>query len=443
MALMSRLNLNPPIDGLVPQNTAVRLLRIMLTIVLVPAIASAIYLWVRFGSTPGLATLLTNLPTALVWVFVMLPGIDRRLGRYYLPVCLGLTITAQAIDSGLSAFIVSPLQFQRSLVGPRAGPGLEVRFGEPLFLILVSTVLGAWAYGRRGAWATAGLAGALLTIGAIIETLTNRFVVISREGILTEIQPLAILLPIIVVSLLLLIVIGYIVGTLAEQERQQTSALSAANAKLREQTTAIEQLATARERNRIARDLHDTLAHSLAGLVVELQAIDTLLTAEPEAARSELAKAHQLAQAGLQEARQAIKDLRVNPVEDLGLARALEREAIDFGDRADVKVDLAIGDPKSSISNEAAAQILRIAREAFNNIERHADAQCVSVSLAPDTDHLILTITDDGRGFDHIDVSDDRFGLTGMRERAEMIGADLKVDSKVRQGTSIELTLPF
>jgi len=238
-----------------------------------------------------------------------------------------------------------------------------------------------------------------------------------------------------------LIVIGWIVGTLAEQERQHTQEISAANVKLREQTLAMEQLATARERNRLARDLHDTLAHSLAGLVVQLQAIETLLKAEPDAARSELAKARQLAQAGLQETRQAIQDLRIDPIEDLGLARALERSALDFGDRAGVQVEVHISDPQASIANDVAVQIYFIAQEALSNIERHADARQVDVSLARSKGQLLLTISDDGRGFDESEVDEERFGLQGMYERAEMIGAILSVTSTVGQGTVVQLTI--
>jgi signal transduction histidine kinase len=240
---------------------------------------------------------------------------------------------------------------------------------------------------------------------------------------------------------LLLAVIGYIVGLLVEHERKQSNALLAANAQLREQSAAIEQLATARERNRLARDLHDTLAHSLAGLVVQTEAIDTLIDSEPAAVRSELAKARSLAQAGLKEARQAIVDLRTNPVDDLGLARALERAANDFGDRTGVQIDLHIAEPAESISNDTGAQILRIAQEALNNIEQHAGAKHVSVSLSQQSDKLRLEITDDGRGFTDDEVTDERFGLTGMRERAEMIGGELKVVSQIGQGTKVSLLL--
>jgi signal transduction histidine kinase len=438
---MSRLL--PSIDAATPQHTVVRLLRIMLSIDLAPALVSAVYLWIRFGSSLGLSALIVAAPTAIVWLIVMLPGLEHRLGRYYFPLCLGLTIAAQVIESSLPALIGPTFQFERSFGGQRSGGvPLEVRFGEPLFLLLVATVLGAWVYGRRGAWLTAGFAAIMLTIDSVLETLSSNLLVLSNpEGFRTEIQPLAFVLPNIIQRVLLLIVIGYIVGLLAEHERKQTTALLSANTKLREQAAAVEQLATARERNRLARDLHDTLAHSLAGLVVQTEAIDTLMDAEPATARSELAKARSLAQAGLQEARQAIVDMRTNPVEDLGLARALERAANDFGDRTGVQIDLQIAEPQSAISNDMGGQILRIAQEALHNIEQHADAKRVRVSLESQVDKLVLSISDDGRGFSETEVGDERFGLTGMRERAEVIGGVLSVDSRIGQGTTVSLTL--
>jgi signal transduction histidine kinase len=322
---------------------------------------------------------------------------------------------------------------------------LEVRTIEPLYLLLVAVIIGAWAYGKRGAWATSGLASALLIVSALIDLVTGHLFL--PEAMLDSgrsVWPLFVLAPALALRIPLLIVIGWIVGTLAEQERKHTGEISAANVKLREQALAMEQLATARERNRLARDLHDTLAHSLAGLVVELQAIDTLLKAEPAAAQAELAKARQIAQAGLQETRQAIQDLRVDPIEDLGLARALERSAIDFVDRAGEQVDLHISDPQASISNDMAAQVYFIAKEALNNIERHADAHCVAVMLARTEGQLVLQIRDDGRGFEAGKVDEaERFGLQGMYERAEMIGAQLSVESRVGQGTVVQLTIPL
>ncbi len=433
--------LTPPINTLLPQATAVRLLRIMLSIALVPSLIGAVTLWIGPGSEVAVILLAIMWPIGVAWLFIMLPGLDRRLGRRYLPIALVLTITAQALESSLISFANPPVEPRfRDFAPTRFVPLLDMRLVEPLFLLLVAVVIAAWVYGRRGAWLTAGLSGLLMIIGSILEDLITG---VPRPGgllLFGAISPWSIL-SVITLRLPLLIVAGYIVGTLAEQERQQTVALSAANAKLREQASSAEQLATARERNRLARDLHDTLAHSLAGLVVQLQAIDTLLKAEPDAARSELAKARQLAHTGLQEARQAIQDLRANPIEDLGLARALEREAIDFGERADVQVEVHVTDPKRPLANDIAAQVLRIAQEAFNNVEHHADAQRVSVALTQTERGVQLSVADDGRGFTDEHVGDDRFGLKGMRERAEMIGADLQITSAVGRGTTVELTV--
>ncbi len=433
--------LTSPINTLLPQATAVRLLRIMLSIALVPSLIGAVTLWAGPGSELAVILLAIMWPIGVAWLFIMLPGLDRRLGRRYLPIALVLTISAQALESSLISFANPPVEPRfRDFSPTRFVPLLDMRLVEPLFLLLVAVVIAAWVYGRRGAWLTAGLSGLLMITGSIMEDLITG---VPRPGgllLFGAISPWSIL-SVITLRLPLLIVAGYIVGTLAEQERQQTVALSAANAKLREQASSAEQLATARERNRLARDLHDTLAHSLAGLVVQLQAIDTLLRAEPEAARSELTKARQLAHTGLQEARQAIQDLRANPIDDLGLARALEREAIDFGERADVQVEVHVTDPKRPLANDIAAQVLRIAQEAFNNVEHHADAQRVSVALTQTERGVQLSVADDGRGFTDEHVGEDRFGLKGMRERAEMIGADLQITSAVGRGTTVELTV--
>ena len=421
-----KLSIPASAETIVPLNTAVNLLRIMLTIKLVPDAISVI----TAGLRPGLTLIwLTSWPTALVWVFVMLPGINRRLGRYYLPLCLVLTIAAQAIETGLFSFVSPPRPFpDRFLPSDRQFVPFEIRGLEPLFLLLASTVIGSWAYGRRGAWRMTVLVAVLLLIGEAPDMISGSVTRVLAETML---------------RIVLVLLVGLIVGTLAEQERAQTLALRTANAKLREQAAAMGQLAAARERNRLARDLHDTLAHSLAGLVVQLGAIDTLMQDEPQSAGVEIRKARQLAQAGLQEARQAIRDLRVNPVEDLGLARAIERAAIDFGERAGVSIDLHVIDPQATIPNETGAQVLRIAQEAFNNIERHADARRVDLTLMQSDGSLLLNIADDGRGFDDAVVGDERFGLTGMRERADMIGARLKVESQVGRGTQVQLVVPL
>ncbi len=439
---MSRLHLTPP-ETIVPLKTATRLLRIAVSLKVIPLLLAAIILLLRLGADALDTLVLVSWPSLLLWVFVMLPGVERRLGRFYLPLGLGLTIAAQTLESVLTALLVPPVRFVPGREFVRVGIPVEVRTIEPLYLLLVAVVIGAWAYGKRGAWITAGFASALLLASTWLDSYTGRILIAgARLDEVTRGGPLAFIIAVLALRVPLLIVVGYIVGTLAEQERKRALELSAANVKLRDQALAMEQLATARERNRLARDLHDTMAHALAGLVVQLQAIETLLKAEPEAARVEVVKARKIAQEGLQETRHAIQDLRVNPIEDLGLARALERMALDFGERAGVQVALHISDPQASISNDLAAQVYFIAKEALNNVERHADARQASVTLARNDGQLLLKISDDGRGFDEAQVDEaERFGLQGMRERAEMISAQLTVDSTVGQGTTIQLTM--
>ncbi len=432
--------LSSPFNTHVPQATAMRLLRIMLSIALVPTLIVFFAAWMTSGLEFAAIFLAMLWPIGAAWVFVMLPGLERRMGNRYLPAALVVTIVAQTLASSLIAFADPPGDFRfRSLAMARFVPVFSMRLTEPLFLLLVAVVLAAWVYGRRGAWLSAGLSGSLLIIGSIMNDLVMPE--LSRPGeLLGPISPWSII-SVILLRLPLLIVIGYIVGTLAEQERQQAAALSVANARLREQASAVEDLATARERNRLARDLHDTLAHSLAGLVVQLEAIEMLVKTEPELAFTEVAKARQLAHTGLQEARQAIRDLRANPIEDFGLARALEREALDFGERTGVQLDLCVTDPQPSLPNDTAAQLLWMAQEAFHNIERHADAQCVSVALLQMNDQLSLRIADDGRGFAVGQVGENRFGLTGMRERAEMLKGQLCVNSTIGLGTQVEFIM--
>jgi signal transduction histidine kinase len=434
---------DPVAEKLAPQATAVRLLRIMLFIYLLFSLLGLAAVRFRFGIMPVWSSLWSMLPTTLVWVWLMLPRLERRLGRAYLPIGLGLVIVAQTLEYALS-FMSSDWVLLDPSLAPPVSPEVALSSGrvvEPLLLLVVSTAIGTWMYGKRGLWATAGLACGLLTA-------------IDVTSLLLGIAPRA-LIPVAPLRNVLILVVSYIVLTLAEHDRLQTGALSRANAQLREQASAlsqanaglreqasvVEQLATARERNRLARDLHDTLAHSLAALIVQLDVINTLLRSEPEAAQAELITARAAAHEGLQEARQAIRDLRVSPFEDLGLARALERTARDFSERTGLQVEWQISDPAAALPDEKAAQIWRIAQEALNNVERHAGARHVSIGLTHDRSQLIMRVSDDGRGFDSTTVNADRFGLTGIRERAAMIGGQLDVDSAIGRGTTVQLRL--
>ncbi len=170
-----------PINTLLPQATAVRLLRIMLSIALLPAAIGALSLWASLGTEYAGGLLLVMWPIGVAWLFVMLPVLDRRLGIRYLPTALVVTIAAQTLESSLVSFINTPFEPRfRTPGAPRFMPVPDMRLVEPLFLLLVAVVLAAWVYGRRGAWLAAGLSGGLMLIGGIVEEVLTG---VPRPGV--------------------------------------------------------------------------------------------------------------------------------------------------------------------------------------------------------------------------------------------------------------------
>jgi len=189
-------------------------------------------------------------------------------------------------------------------------------------------------------------------------------------------------------------------------------------------------LAVSRERNRLARELRDTLAHSLAALSVQLEALRTLAVHEPAAVQDALNDVTTLARNGLEESRQAIQALRTDPLKTLGLVGALRSTLQAFQARTGVQANLTVAGQEPDMMDEEAQALFRTADEALINVERHAAAQQVTMRLAFGSDRIDLVLRDDGVGFDPAAVDPDRYGLTGIRERAAMIGAALKVNSR-------------
>jgi len=199
--------------------------------------------------------------------------------------------------------------------------------------------------------------------------------------------------------------------------------------------------AIVRERLKIARDLHDTLAHSMMALLSEVRFLRRLHAHEPGAVAEELVRAEELARTGLQEARSAISQMRVNAVRDTGLGAALSREFDRFVDRTGVAGDFSADAESARFGDERAETLLRMAQEALRNVERHSMATRVSVRLESSGAQLELKIEDNGIGFDPQAPCPDHYGLVGLREQAELIGAELCIDTAPQLGTKIRVTL--
>ena len=236
---------------------------------------------------------------------------------------------------------------------------------------------------------------------------------------------------------------GLAFAWLIQRQREHRAALADANRKLAQYAATTEQLAASQERNRLARELHDTLAHSLSGATVQLEAVQALWDIQPQAARQMLDQALEVTQSGLTEARRALHSLRASPLEDLGLALAISDMAKSTAARTNLRLELDVQNHLKNLEPQVEQCVYRVAQEAMANVARHAEATSLSVSLRHDARALTLTIADDGRGFDTAQVNEARYGLQGLRERADMIGASLDVHSTSNTGTTIQLVVPL
>ena len=200
--------------------------------------------------------------------------------------------------------------------------------------------------------------------------------------------------------------------------------------------------AVVRERLKIARDLHDTLANSMMAMLAEVRLLRKLYVQDPGSLSDELAHAEQVAHQGLKEARAAIAQMRFNAVRDVGLGAALADAIKLFSERTGLAVDF-ISEPKAaSFADERAETLFRIAEEALRNVERHAMASRVRVGLRVVGEGCLeLSIEDDGVGFDPYTSHSGHYGLLGMREQVQLIRAELNIKSAPDEGTSLRLAL--
>jgi signal transduction histidine kinase len=200
--------------------------------------------------------------------------------------------------------------------------------------------------------------------------------------------------------------------------------------------------AVVRERLKIARELHDTLAHSMMAMLSEIRLLRKLAAHDPAAIGEELARAEQVAREGLNEARTAITQMRVNTVRDTGLGAALAQAFERLLDRTGLTGTFHADPDAARVGDERAETLFRMAEEALRNIERHAMATRADMSLeVTDNGHLRLRICDDGIGFDPQASRPGHFGLVGLREQAQLIDGDLQVDSSPNGGTTLTVTL--
>ncbi|HTV05623.1 MAG TPA: two-component regulator propeller domain-containing protein [Acidobacteriaceae bacterium] len=193
------------------------------------------------------------------------------------------------------------------------------------------------------------------------------------------------------------------------------------------------------ERNRIAREIHDTLAQGFVAVSVQLQIVGRTLSQSADAARQHLDEAQELVRTGLEDARRAIWELRSQNSENQDFASQLLQMAERVTASSGIKTQVEVHGAYRPLPARTESELLRIAQEAVTNVVRHAGATRVRILLAYTRRHVKMTISDDGRGFSFAgpSISGDHFGITGMKERAQQIGGRVKVTSKEGEGTQV------
>ncbi|MCC7361239.1 MAG: GAF domain-containing sensor histidine kinase [Anaerolineales bacterium] len=198
----------------------------------------------------------------------------------------------------------------------------------------------------------------------------------------------------------------------------------------------------AEERNRLAREIHDTLAQGLTAITLQLETAEALLDSQArERARQAVAQALALARANLEEARRSVLDLRAAPLEGRTLAQALAALAEEAGKKDHVAVAYAATGASQPLPLRLEAGLYRIAQEALTNAVRHAQARHIRLALVTQPSEVQLTVEDDGRGFDAGQIPKDRYGLIGLNERTHLLGGRLDLQSSPGEGTRVVVTV--
>ena len=365
--------------------------------------------------------ILILLSTSLLLLYLRSKRLQRWFGRFFLPIALVIAsftpIFARAL--AVNARLESGMMGEASVVDP----------GTLILWLFAPLVAIATQYGFVS-----------VIIFCVLTTGLEMFfgIALADAGSV----PIDLLFEQMIVRNLIFLAIGFIISRLIREQRRQRSSLREANQQLAQYAVTLEQLAVSRERNRMARDLHDTLAHTLSAVAIQLEAVTTVWETSPDDARLRIEKVQSITRDGLGETRRALQALRSSPLDDLGLIMAIKVMGAKASERAGFRFHFHAPDTMPDLSTEMELNLYRIVEEVFNNAVQHAQATDLWVRLDTNKKIINLQIRDNGVGFDSdAKPPEGHFGLVGIRERAEICGGTVKIESEPGVGTKINLDL--
>jgi signal transduction histidine kinase len=202
------------------------------------------------------------------------------------------------------------------------------------------------------------------------------------------------------------------------------------------------------ERKRLARELHDDTAQALIALNQQLEMAQKLLSKDPDRAAERLAEVRAMLAEALESVRRFSRDLRPIYLEDLGFIPALDMLTREADQQEDLSVRLAVSGSARRLPPDLELAAYRIVQESLNNVIQHADANAAWVEVRFEAEHFILSVRDNGQGFEAPDQPDvlarrGHFGLMGIQERALLYGGQLTIRSAPGEGTEVIVRLPY
>ncbi len=208
---------------------------------------------------------------------------------------------------------------------------------------------------------------------------------------------------------------------------------------------SIMQIGAVEERNRLARDIHDTLAQGLTAISLQLETAEAKLDEQGDRVeiRETVHQALKLARQNLEEARRSVQDLRAAPLEGRTLSDALVDLVAEYQNSSDIEFSYNSTGGSRPIPSRLESGLYRIAQEALNNLVQHSSASWASVTLTTTPEQIGLTIEDDGKGFEIDTIPEGRFGLQGIQERTRLLDGNMELQSELGSGTRLEVRAPL
>ena len=345
----------------------------------------------------------------LMLIFLVASPIREAFGKWHLPVAVTVITLSMIIENGITV---------AARIDAGLGPNEAIAdYWILFFLLFVPLIVVAWQYKYR--WVIVFAVGTFF-----LDAIATMTPLDGTDADLTLVGGLLLL------RAGLFVFIGFVLVKLVKAVRDQREELT-------ELSATRERLAMSEERRRLARELHDTLAHSLSAVAVQLEGVKSLWSDDPDRAEEMLDRSLESARSGLTEARRSIQALRASPLEEGGLRLALEDYIDDLAAGSHLAVELDVDDPGRFDPN-LEHNVFRIATEAVTNAVRHADADRIRVWMRSTDDQLSLAVQDNGSGFEP-SIANGGHGLAGMRERAELIGGTLEIQSAPDEGSMVLL----